>query len=105
MRQRSVHDVTGAEGNWIRERIELPEPFRFSPTVKSQILARLIRAHYFEEFLQENWSSEKRFGLEGCESLVPGIMSMLDVGSTLGYGRGCMGAHACRHACVAGKRA
>lgn len=32
----------------------------------------------FEEFLQRKWSSEKRFGLEGCESLIPALKTIID---------------------------
>ena len=38
----------------------------------------------FEEFLKKKYVSEKRFGLEGCESLIAGMKSMLEVGHGLG---------------------
>lgn len=40
--------------------------------------------HRFEEFLQKKWSSEKRFGLEGCESLIPALKTIIDVSSKSG---------------------
>lgn len=40
--------------------------------------------HRFEEFLQKKWSSEKRFGLEGCESLIPALKTLIDVSSKSG---------------------
>lgn len=38
----------------------------------------------FEEFLQRKWSSEKRFGLEGCESLIPALKTIIDISSRNG---------------------
>lgn len=40
--------------------------------------------HRFEEFLQRKWSSEKRFGLEGCESLIPALKTIIDISSQSG---------------------
>ena len=40
--------------------------------------------HRFEEFLQRKWSSEKRFGLEGCESLIPALKTIIDKSSQSG---------------------
>uniref|UniRef100_A0A674EJL9 2-oxoglutarate dehydrogenase complex component E1 n=1 Tax=Salmo trutta TaxID=8032 RepID=A0A674EJL9_SALTR len=41
-------------------------------------------ARAFEEFLQRKWSSEKRFGLEGCESLIPALKTIIDKSSMNG---------------------
>lgn len=38
----------------------------------------------FEEFLQRKWSSEKRFGLEGCEALIPALKAIIDKSSESG---------------------
>jgi len=32
----------------------------------------------FENYLKKKWSSEKRFGLEGCEVLIPAIKMVID---------------------------
>ena len=42
--------------------------------------------HYarFEAFLAKKWSSEKRFGLEGCEVLIPAMKTIIDKSSELG---------------------
>lgn len=45
---------------------------------------RLLFSCRFEEFLQRKWSSEKRFGLEGCESLIPALKTIIDVSSKNG---------------------
>lgn len=38
----------------------------------------------FEDFLQRKWSSEKRFGLEGCEVLIPALKTIIDKSSEHG---------------------
>lgn len=38
----------------------------------------------FEAFLAKKWSSEKRFGVEGCEVLVPAMKTIIDKSSELG---------------------
>ena len=58
---------------WIKQRLESRAQFSFSNEEKRLILARLIRATRFEEFLARKFSSEKRFGLEGCEVLIPSL--------------------------------
>lgn len=38
----------------------------------------------FEAFLAKKWSSEKRFGVEGCEVLIPAMKTIIDKSSELG---------------------
>jgi 2-oxoglutarate dehydrogenase E1 component len=38
----------------------------------------------FEAFLARKWSSEKRFGLEGCEILIPAMKQIIDRSTELG---------------------
>lgn len=45
----------------------------------------------FEEFLQKKWSAEKRFGLEGCESLIPALKTIIDKSSESGVDSVIMG--------------
>lgn len=45
----------------------------------------------FEEFLQKKWSAEKRFGLEGCESLIPALKTIIDKSSENGVENVIMG--------------
>jgi 2-oxoglutarate dehydrogenase E1 component len=55
--------------NWIRQQFETPGAGVLTAEEKKRTLKRLIRATRFEEFLAKKWSSEKRFGLEGIESI------------------------------------
>ncbi|KAM4678122.1 2-oxoglutarate dehydrogenase complex component E1 isoform 1-T1 [Discoglossus pictus] len=69
---------------WIREKFETPGIMQFNSEEKRTLLARLVRSTRFEEFLHRKWSSEKRFGLEGCEVLIPALKTIIDKSSQNG---------------------
>ncbi|KAG8441019.1 hypothetical protein GDO86_006672 [Hymenochirus boettgeri] len=69
---------------WIREKFETPGIMQFNNEEKRTLLARLVRSTRFEEFLHRKWSSEKRFGLEGCEVLIPALKTIIDKSSENG---------------------
>jgi 2-oxoglutarate dehydrogenase E1 component len=60
------------EKRWVQERLELPrgEP-GFDATRKMGILERLVAASGLEEYLHNRYVGQKRFSLEGGESLIP----------------------------------
>ncbi|KAL0107587.1 hypothetical protein PUN28_014709 [Cardiocondyla obscurior] len=70
--------------NWIRQKMETPGIMEITNDEKRLILARLTRATGFEAFLARKWSSEKRFGLEGCEILIPAMKQVIDKSTELG---------------------
>ncbi|KAE9537194.1 hypothetical protein AGLY_006217 [Aphis glycines] len=70
--------------NWIRQRMETPGIMEMEKEQKRLILARLTRATGFESFLARKWSSEKRFGLEGCEILIPAMKQVIDKSTEYG---------------------
>ncbi|XP_041087978.1 2-oxoglutarate dehydrogenase, mitochondrial isoform X2 [Polyodon spathula] len=76
---------------WIRQKFEKPGVMQFTLDEKRTLLARMVRATRFEEFLQRKWSSEKRFGLEGCESLIPALKTIIDRSSANGVDNVIMG--------------
>ncbi|XDV48589.1 hypothetical protein PO909_017983 [Leuciscus waleckii] len=76
---------------WIRQKFERPGVMQFSLEEKRTLLARMVRSTRFEEFLQRKWSSEKRFGLEGCESLIPALKTIIDKSSKNGVDAVIMG--------------
>ncbi|XP_062870886.1 2-oxoglutarate dehydrogenase complex component E1 isoform X2 [Trichomycterus rosablanca] len=77
-----INDVEQCQ--WIRQKFETPGMMHFTPEEKRNLLARMIRSTRFEEFLQRKWSSEKRFGLEGCEALIPALKTIIDKSSESG---------------------
>lgn len=79
-----THIPSREKCDWIRERLENPTVFQFTREQKKQILDRLIWATSFETFLLTKFPSDKRFGLEGAEALVPGFKALIDRSVELG---------------------
>lgn len=73
-----VHIPIKEECDWIRERIEVPKPWNYTVDEKRMILDRLIWSESFEKFIANKYPNEKRFGLEGCEALIPGMKALID---------------------------
>ena len=73
---------------WLRDRIETPEGFpdyhSFAQEEKRTILKHLAEGELFEIFLHTKFVGAKRFGLDGGETLIPGMMEMLQRASTHG---------------------
>ncbi|ORX99711.1 oxoglutarate dehydrogenase, E1 component [Basidiobolus meristosporus CBS 931.73] len=65
------HIPDRAQCDWIRQRVETPNRYKFSLEEKRMILDRLIWSDSFERFVANKYKSQKRFGLEGCEALIP----------------------------------
>lgn len=45
----------------------------------------------FEGFLAKKYATAKRFGLEGCETLIPGMKALIDRAADLGVDNVVMG--------------
>jgi len=73
-----IHIPDREKCDWLRERLEVPQPFKYSIDEKRRILDRLIWSSSFESFLATKYPNDKRFGLEGCETLVPGMKALID---------------------------
>ncbi|UZJ53436.1 hypothetical protein CBS101457_002756 [Exobasidium rhododendri] len=73
-----VHIPDRDKCDWLRERLETPNPFLYSIEEKRTILDRLIWSDSFERFIASKYPNEKRFGLEGGESLIPGLKALID---------------------------
>lgn len=48
------------------------------------MLDRLAWSDMFETFLANKYTAAKRFGLEGCETLIPGMKAAIDRAAELG---------------------
>ncbi|MFP7697385.1 multifunctional oxoglutarate decarboxylase/oxoglutarate dehydrogenase thiamine pyrophosphate-binding subunit/dihydrolipoyllysine-residue succinyltransferase subunit [Trueperella sp. LYQ143] len=71
-----MHIQDPAQRRWFQERLERPA----APITKEdrlQILKKLNEAEAFETFLQTKYVGQKRFSLEGGESLIPALDSIL----------------------------
>lgn len=69
---------------WIYSRIEKKEFIKLSIEEKRQILNYLNKAESFETFIHTKFTGQKRFSLEGLETLIPVLASLLDIGGSLG---------------------
>ena len=69
---------------WIRKNIELNNRPQFSKDQKKHILHKLNQATVFEQFLQKKFVGQKRFSIEGAESLIPALDVLIENGSNLG---------------------
>lgn len=64
--------------NWIRSQVEDPD---FGKQSKEQMLRhfrRLVNANEFELFCGKTFKTTKRFGLDGCEAMIPGLGALID---------------------------
>ncbi|XP_072483493.1 2-oxoglutarate dehydrogenase-like, mitochondrial isoform X1 [Notamacropus eugenii] len=77
-----INDVEQCQ--WIRQKFETPGVMKFTNEEKRTLLARLVRSTRFEDFLARKWSSEKRFGVEGCEVMIPALKTIIDKSSEMG---------------------
>ncbi len=67
-----MHITDVARKRWLQERIESAQGrLEVSPSLKKQLLKRLTDAETLEKFLQTRHVGQKRFSLEGGESLIP----------------------------------
>ncbi|MBP2474503.1 2-oxoglutarate decarboxylase [Crossiella equi] len=72
-----THIMGPAERKWLQERIEVPHS---KPDQAEQIyiLSKLNAAEAFETFLQTKYVGQKRFSLEGGETVIPLLDAVLD---------------------------
>lgn len=67
-----MHIMDTEEKRWIQRRLEFCESTpNFSADKKKAILKKLIAAEDFENYLHKRYIGQKRFSLEGAESLIP----------------------------------
>ena len=80
-----MHIMGADQKAWIQERIEgRGKEISLTDREKRQILRELVEAEGFESFLQVKHPGTKRFGLDGGESLMPLLHSVLIRSAQLG---------------------
>ncbi|HSE17865.1 MAG TPA: multifunctional oxoglutarate decarboxylase/oxoglutarate dehydrogenase thiamine pyrophosphate-binding subunit/dihydrolipoyllysine-residue succinyltransferase subunit, partial [Pyrinomonadaceae bacterium] len=74
------HIQSKEEKQWIREQIrrEFVQPQPLPVEVKKRLLWKLISAEQFERFLHTKYLGQKRFSLEGCETIIPLLDRLID---------------------------
>lgn len=72
-----LHD--GGERDWLISRIEENAgKIDFSQAEKKTILQHITQADLFEKFLHQKFVGQKRFSLEGCDSLIPMLEAVVE---------------------------
>ena len=78
--------------NWLREKIEgrlsSPGP---DADVQRRMLRQLVKVESFEHFLHMKYQGQKRFSLEGGESLITALYGILETSPSRGVEELCMG--------------
>ncbi|HEX8527991.1 thiamine pyrophosphate-dependent enzyme, partial [Allosphingosinicella sp.] len=78
-----INDV--AERRFLQERLEGRDAeIRFTPEGKQSILQKVIEAEQWETFLARKYVGTKRFGLDGGESMIPALESVIKYGGQYG---------------------
>jgi 2-oxoglutarate dehydrogenase E1 component len=74
------HIQSKEEKQWIRDQIrrEFVQPEPLPVEVKKRLLWKLISAEQFERFLHTKYLGQKRFSLEGCETIIPLLDRLID---------------------------
>ena len=80
------HIQSKEEKLWLREQIrrEFVSPEPVDAEVKKRILWKLISAEQFERFLNTKFLGQKRFSIEGCETIIPLLDQLIERAGDLG---------------------
>ncbi|HTT08178.1 MAG TPA: 2-oxoglutarate dehydrogenase E1 component [Gammaproteobacteria bacterium] len=80
-----MHINDTPQKRWIQQRLEAnAAATAFSTEKKRQILERLIAAQALEEYLHTKYVGQKRFSLEGGETLIPLLDELIQGGGSAG---------------------
>ncbi|HNR19511.1 MAG TPA: 2-oxoglutarate dehydrogenase E1 component [Bacteroidia bacterium] len=70
---------------WLEQKMEGSKNTpSFNVDQKKRILHKLNQAVAFENFIHTKFVGQKRFSLEGCETLIPAMDAVIEVGANLG---------------------
>ncbi len=69
---------------WMLDKVELQKYPDLSIEKKKRVLHKLNEASVFEQFLQKKFVGQKRFSIEGAESLIPALDELIEDGAAKG---------------------
>lgn len=69
---------------WTQRAFEQESLFTVGSAEEFSLLDHLARAELFETFLHTKYTGQKRFSIEGCETLIPVLCTLLEHGSFCG---------------------
>ena len=71
--------------SWLKNKMESEQNTpKFSEEKKKRIYWELVKAVGFESFIHKKFVGQKRFSLEGAESIIPGLKAVFEKGSEVG---------------------
>jgi 2-oxoglutarate dehydrogenase E1 component len=80
-----MHIDSVTERRWLQERIEgADKSIDFTLMGKKAILSAVVRGEEYESYLGRKYVGTKRFGLDGGESMIPALESLIKTGGRLG---------------------
>ena len=74
------HIQSQEEKDWIRARVRehFVDTQPLDADIKKELLQKLIEAEQFEQFLHKKYLGQKRFSLEGCETVIPMLDQLVE---------------------------
>ena len=92
------HIESNEEKAWIRARVReyFVDTKPLTVETKKELLQKLIEAEQFEQFLHKKYLGQKRFSLEGCETIIPMLDQLVEGSSARGVEEIYMGMIAAR---------
>lgn len=80
------HIQSKEQKDWIRTKVreEFVDTKPLPVETKKELLQKLIEAEQFEQFLHKKYLGQKRFSLEGCETVIPMLDQLIEGASARG---------------------
>jgi len=80
-----MHITDSARKHWLQERLERVQSTpQFDHDTRRHIFSRVMKAEEFERFLHTRYAGQKRFSLEGGESLIPMLDALIQLSGAKG---------------------
>lgn len=79
-----MYIIDDEERDWIKKQIETPGRHQLTTEEKRLVFDRLVESAGLEMFCMKKWPTEKRFGLEGGDMMIPCLKTIIDRSSELG---------------------
>ncbi len=80
------HIQSDEQKDWIRRQVreQFVDTKPLAAGTKKELLQKLIEAEQFEQFLHKKYLGQKRFSLEGCETVIPMLDQLVEGASARG---------------------
>ena len=79
-----MHISDPTEKRWIQERVESSEAYTLTNEERKHILDRLNAAEAFERFVHSKYTGQRRYSIEGADSLIPILDAVLEEATKAG---------------------